>query len=140
LRHPGAAEPVSLGPDEVRLVARAPEIAPRTATRSVLLELQRDAGELPLGTTALAELVLDELLEGIVVPDTALVDDGGQTVVYVQLEGESFARREVDVLAREGRLVLVDGLGEGERLVSEGGAAIRRTTLLGSGAAPDHVH
>ena len=74
------------------------------------------------------------------IPDTALVDDGGQTVVYVQLEGESFARREVTVRAREGRLVLVDGLGEGERLVSVGGAAIRRTTLLGSGGAPDHVH
>ena len=74
------------------------------------------------------------------IPDTALVDDGGQTVVYVQLEGESFARREVEVLAREGRLVLVDGLSEGERLVSVGGAAIRRTTLLGSGGAPDHVH
>jgi RND family efflux transporter MFP subunit len=140
LRCPGSPEPVSLDPDEVRLVARAPEIDPRTATRSVLLELQRDADELPFGTSAQAELVLDETLEGLVIPDTSLVDDGGQTVVYVQLEGESFARREVDVLAREGRLVLVDGLSEGERLVSEGGAAIRRTTLLGSGAAPDHVH
>jgi RND family efflux transporter MFP subunit len=140
LRRPGSPEPVSLGPDEVRLVARAPEIDPRTVTRTVILELQRDADELPLGTSAQAELVLDELLEGIVIPDSALVDDGGQTVVYVQLEGESFARREIDVLAREGRLVLVEGLGEGERLVSEGGATIRRTTLLGSGGTPDHVH
>jgi RND family efflux transporter MFP subunit len=140
LRRPGSPEPVSLGPDEVRLVARAPEIDPRTATRTVILELQRDADELPLGTSAQAELVLEEPLEGLVIPDTALVDDGGQTVVYVQLEGESFSRREVEVLAREGRLVLVDGLSEGERLVSVGGAAIRRTTLLGSGGAPDHVH
>ncbi len=140
LRRPGSPEPVSLGPDEVRLVARAPEIDPRTATRTVILELQRDADELPLGTSAQAELVLEETFEGFVIPDTSLVDDGGQTVVYLQLEGESFARREVEVLAREGHLVLVDGLGEGERLVSMGGAAIRRTTLLGSGGAPDHVH
>jgi RND family efflux transporter MFP subunit len=140
LRRPGSPEPVSLTPDEVRLVARAPEIDPRTATRLVLLELQRDADDLPLGTSAQAELVLDETLEGIVIPDTSLVDDGGHTITYVQLEGESFARREVGVLAREGRQVLVEGLSEGERLVSEGGAAIRRTTLLGSGATPDHVH
>jgi RND family efflux transporter MFP subunit len=140
LRRPGAAEPVSLGPEEVRLVARAPEIDIRTATRAVLFELRRDADDLPLGTSAQAQLVLDEPLEGVVIPDTALVDDGGLAVVYVQLEGESFARREVSVLAREGRLALVEGLSEGERLVSVGGAAIRRTTLLGSGATPDHVH
>jgi RND family efflux transporter MFP subunit len=140
LRRPGAAGSVSLGPGEVRLVARAPEIDPRTATRTVLVELQRDADELPYGTSAQAQLVLDEPLEGFVIPDTALVDDGGLAVVYVQLEGESFVRREVDVLSREGHLVLVDGLSEGERLVSVGGAAIRRTTLLGSGAAPGHVH
>jgi len=140
LRRPGSAEPVSLGADEVRLVARAPEIDPRTATRTVILELARDADELPIGTSAQAEIVIDRPIEGFVIPDTSLVDDGGQTVVYVQLEGESFIRREVEVLAREGRLVLVDGLDEGERLVSVGGAAIRRTTLLGSGTTADHVH
>jgi multidrug efflux pump subunit AcrA (membrane-fusion protein) len=140
LRRPGSDEPVSLDREDVRLVSRAPEIDPRTATRTVILELQRDADVLPLGTSAQAELVLDEPLAGVVVPDTALVDDGGQTVVYVQLGGESFARRPVDILAREGRRVLVDGLNEGERLVSVGGAAIRRTTLLDSGAAADHVH
>jgi RND family efflux transporter MFP subunit len=140
LRRPGSPEPISLDPGEVRLVAKAPEIDRRTATRAVLLELERDADELPLGTSAQAELVLDESLEGIVISDTSLVDDGGKTIVYVQLEGESFARREADVLAREGRRVLVDGLSEGERLVSVGGSAIRRTTLLGSGTAPDHVH
>ena len=121
-------------------MARAPELDSRTATRAVLLELQRDADDLPLGTSAQAELVLDEQVEGLVIPDTAIVDDGGLSVVYVQLEGEAFARREVRVLAREGRFVLVEGLNEGERLVSVGGAAIRRTTLLGSVAAPDHVH
>ena len=140
LRRAGTLEPFSLEAGEVRLVARAPELDSRTATRAVLLELQRDADDLPLGTSAQAELVLDEQVEGLVIPDTAIVDDGGLSVVYVQLEGEAFARREVRVLAREGRFVLVEGLSEGERLVSVGGAAIRRTTLLGSGAAPDHVH
>jgi multidrug efflux pump subunit AcrA (membrane-fusion protein) len=124
----------------VRLVARAPELDPRTATRTVLLELRRDAEELPIGTSAQAEIVLDGERGGIVIPDSALVDDGGLTVVYVQLGGESFARREVRVLAREGQRVLVDGLREGERLVSRGGAAIRRATLLGAGAIEGHVH
>ena len=140
LRRPGSSGLLSLGADEVRLVARSPELDPRTATRTVLLELRRDADELPLETLVQAEIVLGEERDGIVIPDSALVDDGGVTVVYVQLEGESFARREIRVVAREGRRVLVEGLGEGDRLVSEGGAAIRRTTLLGAGTTPDHVH
>ena len=140
LRSPGSPDPISLEAGEVRLVARAPEIDPRTVTRTVLLELRRGADELPLGTSVQAELVLEEELEGLVIPGAALVDDGGRSVVYVQLDGETFARREVRVLAREGRFVLVEGVQEGERLVSEGGAAIRRNTLLGAGAAPEHVH
>jgi RND family efflux transporter MFP subunit len=140
LRRPGSSEPLTLAADDVRLVARAPELDPRTATRTVLLELRRDAEELPIGTSAQAEIVLDGERGGIVIPDSALVDDGGLTVVYVQLGGESFARREVRVLAREGQRVLVDGLREGERLVSRGGAAIRRATLLGAGAIEGHVH
>lgn len=140
LRRPGSPEPLSLEADEVRLVARSPELDPRTATRTVLLELQRDAEELPLETSVYAEIVLDEELHGMVIPASALVDDGGLTVVYVQIDGESFARREVRVLAREGERVLIDGLQEGERLVSRGGPAIRRATLLGAGAIEGHVH
>lgn len=140
LRRAGSNDVLSLDPDAVRLVSRAPEIDARTATQTVILELQRDADSLPLGTSAQVEVVLDDPREGTVIPTSALVDDGGQTVAYVQLEGESFARREIQVLAREGNRVLVDGLGEGERVVTEGGATIRRTTLLSSGGGAEHVH
>ena len=44
------------------------------------------------------------------IPASALVDDGGVPVVYVQLEGESFARQEVQVRSRQGDALLVDGL------------------------------
>ena len=73
------------------------------------------------------------------VPPSALVDDAGVTVAYVQLEGESFARREVRVAGAAGRRrALVDGLRAGERLVTRGGGAIRRSlaALLGRARRP----
>jgi hypothetical protein len=73
-------------------------------------------------------------------PAAAVVDDSGVPVVYVQPEGESFARREVRLKGRQGALVLVDGLRAGERLVTRGSAAIRRASLLSSGAPEGHVH
>ena len=64
----------------------------------------------------------------------------GMPDVYVQLDGETFVRREVGILLRWGERVLVDGLTEGERLVTLGGAAIRRATLMTGAEDHGHVH
>jgi hypothetical protein len=61
-------------------------------------------------------------------------------VVYLQLSGESFVRQEVRVLERQGDRILVDGLVPGQRLVTRGGDAIRRETLVSSGAGHGHIH
>lgn len=121
-------------------MSRAPELDPRTASVNVLLEVDRSASELPLGSTVEAELLLAGERRGIVVPLSAVLDDSGTTVAYVQLEGESFARREVRVLARLGNDALVDGLRPGERLVTRGAGAVRRASLLSAGAPEGHVH
>jgi RND family efflux transporter MFP subunit len=123
----------------LRLVSVAPEMDPETGTVTVLLEAPPTAG-LILGTSAQAQVLLAETLPGIVVPASALVDDGGVSVVYLQLSGESFARQEVNVLERQGDRLLVDRLVAGQRLVDRGGEAIRRSSLMASGEAHGHVH
>jgi hypothetical protein len=110
-----------------------------TGTVAVLLEVP-GVDDLILGTTVQAQVLLAEAVEGIVVPATAPVDDGGVTVVYLQLSGEEFARQEVHVVAREGDRILVEGLVEGQRLVTRGGESIRRSSLMTSGEAHGHVH
>ena len=93
-----------------------------------------------LGSTVAAQILSTEELSGVVVPASALVDDGGVTVAYLQLSGESFVRQEVTVLERQGDRVLVDHLVPGQRLVTRGGDAIRRSSLMSSGEAQGHVH
>jgi hypothetical protein len=102
--------------------------------------LEVNAPGLTLGTTLDAELLLAGEREGIVVPATAVIDDGGVSVVYLQLSGERFARQEIEVVSRQGDRVLVEGLEPGQRLVTRGGEAIRRAGLISSGAAEGHVH
>jgi len=123
----------------IHLVSVAPEMDPATGTVSVLLEVPPSAG-LILGTSAQAQILLAETLPGIVVPTSALVDDGGVAVVYLQLTGESFARQAVHVLKRQGDRLLLDRLVAGQRLVVRGGEAIRRSSLMASGEAQGHVH
>ncbi|MCP3956958.1 MAG: efflux RND transporter periplasmic adaptor subunit [bacterium] len=125
--------------DGLRLVSVAPELSPETGTVTVLLEAPPAAG-LVLGTTLDAQVLSTGEREGIVIPSSALVDDGGVPVVYLQLSGESFVRQEVRVLERQGNRLLVDRLAPGQRLVSRGGEAIRRSSLMATGDTHGHMH
>lgn len=123
----------------LRLVSVAPELSARTGTVTVLLEAPGSAG-LAFGTTLEAQILLSEEQQGVVVPAAAVIDDGGVPVAYLQLSGESFARQQVHILARQGDRVLVEHLAPGQRLVTQGGEAIRRSSLMASGEAHGHVH
>jgi RND family efflux transporter MFP subunit len=140
LRRPGQPAPLELAAGDVRLVSRSPEVDPQTASVNVILQIDRSASDLPLGSAVDAEILLPGEQRGIVVPLAALLDDSGTTVAYVQLDGESFVRREVRVLGRLGSQALVEGLRPGERLVTLGAGAVRRSSLLSAGAPEGHVH
>lgn len=140
LKRPGQQAPLEIAASSVKLVSRSPEVDPRTASVNVILEVDRSASELPLGSAVEAEILLPGEKRGIVVPLSAVLDDSGTAVAYVQLDGESFARREVRVLGRLGNQALVDGLRPGERLVTQGAGAVRRSSLLSAGAPEGHVH
>ncbi len=136
----GLDRPLAFDAGDVRLVSRFPEIDPHTGTVKVLLEVPGERDELRLGSAVEAEILLPATRAGIVVPSSGLVDDGGVSVVYVQADGESFARLEVRVVVQQGDRMLVTGLMAGQRLVTRGGAAIRRSVLMAGGEAHGHQH
>ena len=140
LRTSGAEEPLSFSADEIRLISLSPGVDRATGTVGVLFEVQSTVDDLHLWSAVEAEILLAGNREGIVIPSSALVDDGGVTVVYVQPSGESFIRREVHVVARQGSSALVERLIPGERLVARGGNSIRRATLVAAGPGEGHVH
>lgn len=126
--------------EQSRLVSVAPSVDPATGKLQVLIEIPGEPG-VTLGSTWNAQVLLNDDEEGTVVPSTALVDDGGQAVVYLQLNGEEFVRQPVEVVTRQGAEVLVAGLLPGQRLVAVGGESIRRASLLATGGGGHgHVH
>lgn len=139
VRATGDRERTRFEEEQVRLVSIAPEVSARTGRVTGLLQVDTAVSHLRLGSALEAEVLLAEAREGIVIPASAIVDDAGIPTVFVQLDGETFERREVTVLGREGDHFLVDGLRVGERLVTTGGSAIRRASLISSGGA-DHGH
>ena len=126
--------------DRARLVSLSPTVDPQTATIQALFEIDSNVDELPIGSPVDVAVQLPDEQVGIVVPETALVDDSGVTVVYLQIGGESFSRSEVQVRTRQGGMVLIDGLSSGGRVVELGGNAIRRAALVASDVGDGHMH
>lgn len=132
-------EPVRFTESETALVSFAPEVDPETGRLPAIFEVP-GRPDLPLGIRATVQLLLAEQETGVVLPGTALVDDGGVDVVYLQLSGERFVRQQVQVVARQGDRVLVEGLVPGQRVVTRGGDVLRRAALLATGGGHGHVH
>ncbi len=156
LRPAGSERALELTPSSdsdnpVRLVTLHPEVDARSGTVGAVFEIVAPPPGLLPGVRAEAEVLLPAdsedstalgiLVPGILVPGTTLVDDAGVDVVYVQLDGETFERREVTVLARQGNQLLISGVDAGERVVTVGGSGIRRAALMESGGGGHgHVH
>lgn len=140
VRLPNGQEATTFRGDDFRLVSVAPAVDPQTGTVAALFEITAEAGSLPIGSRVEVEILLAGKRAGIVVPETALVDDGGVTVVYLQSGGESFGRAEVEVVVRQSGKALVEGLEPGARIVETGGNAIRRAMLMSQDAGDGHIH
>jgi multidrug efflux pump subunit AcrA (membrane-fusion protein) len=77
--------------------------------------------------------------QGLAIPASALQDEDGLSVVYVQAGGERFLRRIVQIGARDGDWVqILGGIQPGERVVTLGTHLVR--LAASSGKVPEHGH
>jgi RND family efflux transporter MFP subunit len=103
-----------------------PTLTPDSRTLRVRFELANPKLDLKPGMFADVEIRLGEG-DGLMVPDSAVMDTGERQVVFVQKGGGVFEPREVKAGARSGgKVQVLSGLVEGERVV------IRANFLLDS--------
>ena len=133
----GFATPLAL--EATALVGRSVAVDPITRTLSLVYAVNNANGRLPVGAMAQVQVATGEPLSTLTVPLSALVDDGGTPVVYVQLSGEAFERRTVRTGIRDRELVAIaSGLVAGERVVVRGAWSVK---LAAAGpASPAHGH
>jgi RND family efflux transporter MFP subunit len=116
-------------------------VEPTARTVEVRYTLDNRALRLPVGRGVRLRLLVGEAESLPAVPESAIVDDGGRPVVFVQTGGESFERRPVQLGSREGGYVhALEGVEPGERMVSRGAYLIRLAAMSTQIPAHGHVH
>lgn len=122
-----------------RLLSVDPVIDPTTRTLTARFEVANPRGDLRIGAAARVVLETGEGEFGVLIPTSALVEEDGRPVGYVQLDGERFERRDLEIGARRGDRILVRrGIAPGERVVVGAAYQIRLASL--STVVPAHGH
>lgn len=124
-----------------RLVAVGGIVDRDTRTAPVIFEFENPNRRLRAGMNLQVNVYTGRALTGPAVPASAVVDDAGQAVVYVQQHGESFERRVVQPGMRDGEWVAITrGLKAGERLVTRGAYEVRLAGAAPAAAGHGHAH
>jgi len=125
------ARPISIG-QVVEPVARTTEVRFAFDNRPARLRIGQSIG---------LRLFVDRGEARVAIPESAVVDDGGRPVVFVQRGGESFERRPVQLGSRaEGYVHVVFGVEPGERVVDRGAYLVRLAAMSTQIPAHGHVH
>ncbi len=135
---PGLATPLRT----TRLVSRGRVVDRASRSVPVIFELNQPPSSVAIGQAVVLRLSLPAGTSDVGIPAEAVVDDGGQPIVFVQVGGERFERRPVRVgTAREGGFVhITDGVTAGDRIVTRGAHLVRLAALSPQTPGHGHVH
>lgn len=93
------------------------------------------------GSIAEVFLKSTDVLDTIVIPISALIEEQGRYYVYVQKGGERFEKREVELGGNNAKNVqILKGLNDGERVVTKGAYQIKLSAASGELPAHGHEH
>ncbi|RPI21449.1 MAG: HlyD family efflux transporter periplasmic adaptor subunit, partial [Acidobacteria bacterium] len=134
---PGLPQPLPLG----RLVSVGRMVDPSSRTLPLTYQVANRQGLLAIGQAVSVRLYTTGSRKAVTIPQSAVVDDAGTPVVFVQTGGETFERRGVKLGIRDGDQVeVLEGVKAGERIASRGAYLVRLAALSTQIPAHGHVH
>jgi len=137
---PGFDQPFRIDERNSRLVSFGSVVSEETRSIPVIFEIQNDDQKLKIGMFAEVSIATGSA-DAMTVPESALIEEEGRYSVYVHLEGETFAKRSVEIGAFDNGLVEIKrGISAGERVVTRGAYDIRLASLSTQLPAHGHEH
>jgi cobalt-zinc-cadmium efflux system membrane fusion protein len=112
-----------------------------TRTVPVIYETANPDGALKIGANVRVAVRTGRTVSGVVIPASAVLDEDGRPIAYVQTEGEAFEKRDLEVGGADSAHSLVHaGIRPGERVVTGAAYQVRLASLSTSVPAHGHEH
>jgi RND family efflux transporter MFP subunit len=133
----GSAAPIALS----RPLSVGRVVEPLARTTEIRFPLDNRSAGFRIGENVRLRLFVGGEMHGTAIPESAVVEDAGRPIVFVQTGGETFERRLVDLGTRAGGWVQVrEGVDPGERVVHRGAYLVRLAAMSTQIPAHGHVH
>jgi membrane fusion protein, heavy metal efflux system len=124
-----------------KLVSTGRVVDPASRTIPVIYQMANPNLRLAVGQAVSVRLFTSGTTVAPAIPESAIVDDAGRPVAFVQLGGEAFTRRPVKLGPQQnGYVQVTEGIRAGERVVTKGAYLIRLSAMSSSIPAHGHVH
>jgi RND family efflux transporter MFP subunit len=138
---PALSEPLALAAPQAHLVTIGSVIDPINRSVPLILEVKNPGERLKIGMHGELIVPTGEVVRALAIPMSALVDDKGIAVAFVQREGETFERRELELgMQSDGYVQVKTGLAAGERVVTKGAYRVHLASLSSELPAHGHAH
>ena len=126
-------------PLPIKFIAIGQEIDPATRTVPLTFAFESNNQRIPIGSFGTLEIGSKQAVDALAIPVAAIVEEDGIPIVFVQVSGETYQKRDVTLGVRDGPWIEIkSGVTEGERVAAEGAYPILLSTK--SGAIPAHGH
>ncbi|MBI2901723.1 MAG: efflux RND transporter periplasmic adaptor subunit [Planctomycetes bacterium] len=117
------------------------EVDPPSRTVSILYEAENPGGHLRVGMALTVHLETARAEDASAIPTSAVVDEEGRPVVFVQLSGETFEKRYIQLGIRSlGYVQVLEGLADGDRVVTKEAYSVRLASVSTTIPAHGHAH
>ncbi len=125
-----------------RKIAVAAGLNQTNRTIPVYYEFNNPQNKIKIGMFAEVFVKIGVAEESLAIPESAVVNEDGLHTAYVQLEGEAFEKRILKTgIIDQGYVQVLEGLYEGERVVTKGAYQVRLAALSPESAiGHGHVH
>ncbi|MBE0494503.1 MAG: efflux RND transporter periplasmic adaptor subunit [Thiomicrospira sp.] len=127
--------------NHTQLVSQGLVIDPKTRSLELIFEYPADQAPNLIGARYTVHVYVEPAQPRLSIPASAVIDDNGLAVVYVQESGESFSRRVVKLGVRDADWIeVVNGVKSGERVVSQGAYFVKLASSSQDEIGHGHAH
>lgn len=113
-----------------RLVSIGSIVNEQSRTVPVYFDISNPENKLKIGMFVQAEIKVGKETEVLAIPTSAVFEENSQAITYVHLEGETFAKRILKIgIKDKGFTEILEGVKEGERVVTVGGYQVKLASL-----------